>query len=82
MTTVFLLRHAESAPDRGVHESEWPLSAKGEQQALLLKDSLAALDIDRIFSSPYKRAVATVAPFARNHSIKITIAEDLRERKE
>ena len=81
MTTVFLLRHAESAPDRDLDEAEWPLSADGERQAIDLRDYLVSLDIDRIFSSPFARAIATVRPFADRIGRKVEIVSDLRERK-
>jgi len=80
-TTVFLLRHAESAPCRDIPELEWSLSAEGEKQAIILPDYLISLNISRIFSSPYRRAVATVAPFAENVGLEVEIVSDLRERK-
>ncbi len=60
MTTIFLLRHAESAPHKDLPEPEWPLSEQGAKQALEICDLLLPLNIDRIFSSPYKRARETV----------------------
>ena len=81
MTTVYLLRHAESQPDPSVPEPDWPLSARGHQQAEWLKTHLAPLAIDVIYSSPYTRAVATVTPFARATGRVIERIEGLRERK-
>ena len=81
MTTVYLLRHAESQPDPSVPEPDWPLSARGHQQAKWLKTHLAPLAIDVIYSSPYTRAVATVTPFARATGRVIECIEGLRERK-
>jgi|APSaa5957512622_1039677.scaffolds.fasta_scaffold06404_2 2,3-bisphosphoglycerate-dependent phosphoglycerate mutase len=80
-TTLFLLRHAESAPSADLPEPEWPLSPTGEEQALSLCDILPTLKIDHIYSSPYPRAVATAAPFAERAGLTVDIAPDLRERK-
>ena len=81
ISTIYLLRHAESAPDRGLPESDWPLSTRGEAQAQALIPVLKQLEIERIVSSPYLRAQRTVEPFARKAGLKIFIEPDLRERK-
>ena len=81
MKPVFLLRHAESAPDRRIQESEWPLSVEGERQRQELSEGLLGLGIDRIVSSPYKRAMATVELFAEGADLKVEVLSDLRERK-
>ena len=80
-TTVYLLRHAESQADPHIPEPDWPLSARGRQQAELLKTHLAPLAIDVIYSSPYARAVATVTPFSQATGRVIERVEGLRERK-
>jgi broad specificity phosphatase PhoE len=33
ITTLYLVRHAESAPDFSITEADWPLSATGRIQA-------------------------------------------------
>jgi 2,3-bisphosphoglycerate-dependent phosphoglycerate mutase len=81
LTTVYLLRHAESQADPHIPEPAWPLSARGRQQAEGLQTHLAPLAIDVIYSSLYARAVATVTPFASATGHMIERVEDLRERK-
>ena len=78
MTTVTLIRHAESAPDHALPEADWPLSAAGFAQAEALADQL---DVEHIYSSPYVRAVATVAPLANRLGLEISTVPGLRERK-
>jgi 2,3-bisphosphoglycerate-dependent phosphoglycerate mutase len=80
-TIIYLLRHAESAPSRDLPEADWPLSAEGRRQAMDLKEPLGSLEIDHIYSSPYRRAVASVQPFAREQHRRIEVVPDLRERK-
>jgi len=78
--TIYLLRHAESAPDRSLPESNWPLSQQGKVQAEALVPVLKKLGIQRIVSSPYLRARCTVEPFAWKAGLEIAIDTDLRER--
>jgi len=77
---LYLIRHAESAPDFTIEEALWPLSDTGRQQAEHLVDALAPLPITRVVSSPYRRAIATVEPFARRLGAEIHVEHDLRER--
>ncbi|NJN50741.1 MAG: histidine phosphatase family protein [Gammaproteobacteria bacterium] len=79
-TTICLVRHAQSAPSDDVAEADWPLSTLGEQQAQALIETLAPLDITEVVSSPYRRAVATLQPFASHIGASIVIEHDLRER--
>lgn len=81
MTTIYLLRHAQSQPDRDVPDSDWPLSVRGRQQALDLVPVLSRLEIEAIYSSPYRRALETVKPFARHSEIGIVVHESLREQE-
>lgn len=80
MKKIYLLRHAESAADKTLPEPEWPLSENGLDQADALVAALTKLDIGEIVSSPYRRAVATVTPFASQDGIAINTHHDLRER--
>lgn len=81
MTTLYLLRHAESCPTPDVPEPEWGLSANGTNQAEALVERLRPLGITRIYSSPFERAVATARPFAQATGIEIQIVEGLKERR-
>ena len=81
MTTVYLVRHAESAPDRHVPEADWLLSAAGYQQAAALVPVLAELGVTALYSSPYTRAVLTLQPYADHAGLRIISHPGLRERK-
>ena len=78
-TTIYLVRHAHSvySPD----ELGRPLSQKGikdaERITYLLKDAA----IEKVISSPYKRAVQTVDGIASQFQLDIEIMDDLKERK-
>jgi 2,3-bisphosphoglycerate-dependent phosphoglycerate mutase len=74
---LFLVRHASSIGQ----ESDAPLSGEGEAQALELSTALASLGVDQLFSSPYRRALDTMAPFAKTAGLCVGVIDDLRERK-
>ena len=80
MTTLVLVRHAQSAPDPALPEPDWPLSETGRRQAAELAPTLARLGVDALASSPYLRAVETLRPYAEHAGLDIAIDEDLRER--
>src|SRR4051812_35272479 len=80
-TECFLIRHAQSQPNVNVPEPLWPLSAAGREQALHLKSQLLERGIQKIFSSPYPRAIDTVLPLADALGVSIKAQQDLRERK-
>jgi len=81
MTTLILVRHAQSAPDPSLPERDWPLSDKGRAQAAALAPVLAELGIEALVSSPYIRAVETLRPYAEAASLPIEVDEDLCERR-
>ena len=80
MTTLILVRHAQSAPDPALPERDWPLSEKGRAQAAALPPVLAELGVDALASSPYIRAIETLRPYAETAGLEIAVDEDLRER--
>src|ERR1700760_4470369 len=80
MTTLILVRHAQSAPDPALAERDWPLSEKGCQQAADLAPVLTELGVDALASSPFIRAIDTLRPYAEQVGLTIAIDEDLRER--
>jgi 2,3-bisphosphoglycerate-dependent phosphoglycerate mutase len=80
VTTLVLVRHAQSAPDRALPERDWPLSELGRQQAANLTAALQELGVDALASSPFIRAVDTLRPYAEATGLPIAIDEDLRER--
>jgi 2,3-bisphosphoglycerate-dependent phosphoglycerate mutase len=80
VTTLYLVRHAESAPDFSIAESAWPLSAAGRVQATTIAGHAAVFGASRLVSSPYRRAVETLEPTARALALPIETQDDLRER--
>ncbi len=79
-TIVYFIRHAES--DYAVHDDlNRPLTTKGEKDALNVADYLEAKGIEAVLSSPYKRAIDTVKPFADRVNLNIELVHDFRERK-
>lgn len=67
--TLLLIRHAQ-ADERGPKypdDSLRPLVAKGHQQTAALAEVLNALALrpDRLFSSPYRRAIQTAEPLTQ-----------------
>lgn len=80
MTTVYFIRHAE--PNYENHDdSARELSEKGLNDRKLVTKFLSDKHIDAVLSSPYKRAVDTVADFAESANLEIHIIEDFRERR-
>jgi 2,3-bisphosphoglycerate-dependent phosphoglycerate mutase len=79
MTTIYLIRHAQ--PDFTVHnDMERPLTDEGRRSCQWVASYLQKKQIQRIFSSPYRRAVDTVLPFADESHLDIQTVDDLRER--
>ena len=79
ITTVFFVRHAE--PDCRNHDDfSRELSAKGLKDRKLVTEFLSDKSIDIVLSSPFRRAVDTLADFARKKGLEIQIAENFKER--
>jgi 2,3-bisphosphoglycerate-dependent phosphoglycerate mutase len=76
MGRLLLVRHCESTGQA----ADAPLTQAGEAAAIALAERLAALGVDAIYSSPYRRAVATVAPYACIAGAPILEDTRLRER--
>lgn len=73
---ALLIRHAQSthqAPDA-------PLSDLGTEQAERLVATLANLGAGPLYSSPYRRAQDTIAPYAAASAQVVTVLDKLRER--
>ena len=80
MTHVYFVRHAQ--PNYGNHDDRSrELSPKGLADRALVTDCLRDKRVDAVLSSPYKRAVDTVAPLAAELGLDIETVEDFRERK-
>jgi 2,3-bisphosphoglycerate-dependent phosphoglycerate mutase len=81
VTTIYLIRHAQSLPRPELEEADWALSPVGEAQARGLVPVLRALNIRRLYSSPYRRCRDTLAPYASAAGLDIVLESRLRERR-
>jgi broad specificity phosphatase PhoE len=86
MDRLFLLRHAHRLDfvqpewfDTAAYPFDPPLSALGWQQILELTPKLLHLPIDRLYCSPYLRALQTAYPLSRVWNLKICVEFGLRE---
>lgn len=76
MKTIYLVRHCQATGQ----EPEAQLTEKGEEQARQLATFFADYPVDRIISSPYHRAIATIQPLANKRGLVIEEDERLVER--
>lgn len=76
-TVVYLVRHADAG--WSVDEMR-PLSPQGLRDARRVADILSEASPAAIYSSPYTRALSTVAPLAERLGLPILELNDLRER--
>ena len=83
--TLYLIRHAQ-ADERGPQyspkypdDSLRPLIEKGQEQAKALAKALGILDIkfDRLFSSPYTRALETAQPLSERLEVSVEMLTEL-----
>jgi len=80
MTTVYFIRHAES--DNSIRDGRIrPLTEKGMADRALVTTFLQDKGVDTVLSSPFKRAIDTIANFAEISGFEIELVEDFRERK-
>jgi len=80
MTTIYFIRHART--DYTVKDEVYrPLTCEGGESALRVMEFLSEIDIDVIYSSPYKRTVDTIKPYADSVCMEIELVNDLRERE-
>ena len=89
-TIVYLIRHAETAQENGVRNTNEDsqminekeiLSVHGEEQAKRLSENIELNNIDIIWSSSYTRAKATAKYIANNNNLPINLDSNLNERK-
>ena len=80
MTTIYFIRHAQ-ADNTNRDGRNRPLTEKGMSDRALVTEFLRDKKIDAVISSPFKRAVDTVAPFAEGNGFEIELIEDFRERR-
>ncbi len=82
MPILYLIRHGENdftgkrlvGRRPGVH-----LNERGQNQALLVGESLSSVKFRKIYSSPLERAVETAAPLSEALGRKIIVMDSLAE---
>ena len=78
MTTVYFIRHAQS-DHNNQDEQTRGLSAQGKAAVAFVTSFLADKNIAAAFSSPYQRAIDTIADFSEKHGIAIQCFDGFRE---
>ena len=81
---LFLVRHGQQQHPEGPDAKlgEWvdpPLSERGERQAGVVGEALAAELIGAVYCSPLKRAHDTAQQIAKHHGLTPSALEELRE---
>jgi 2,3-bisphosphoglycerate-dependent phosphoglycerate mutase len=76
MKTIYIVRHAK-AVGQPFHA---PLTQEGEEQARCLVSFLEKYPVEIIYSSPFKRTLQTIQPFAERKGISIHKDDRLGER--
>ena len=79
-THLYFVRHAQP-DDSHLDDRSRPLTPIGLADRSEVTKALKGRRITRCVSSPYKRAVDTIAPFCSEEGILITTDERLRERR-
>ena len=89
-TIIYLVRHAETAYENGIRNTNEDsqiinekeiLSVKGEEQAKKLSENNELKNLDIIWSSSYTRAKATAKYIANVNHLPFNLDDNLRERK-
>jgi 8-oxo-dGTP diphosphatase len=77
-----IVRHGKAFPRAKWHETEHerPLLAIGTRQSLALTGLLSAWPVKRLVSSPWKRCVATLTPFAAASGKRVRKSGPLSEK--
>jgi 8-oxo-dGTP diphosphatase len=82
MAVQVLIRHAHAGSRerwKGGDDRLRPLTKKGRRQAEALVRSLAAVPLEGVLSSPYRRCVESVEPLARARGLRIEETPALAE---
>src|ERR1044071_8776484 len=80
MRQIYLIRHAQTRYVPDERDEDRPLTPTGREQAAALSHALHALEIEEIHSSPFRRCVDTIAPFAERAGLPVNHVQGLRER--
>lgn len=80
---LVLVRHAKAKPRSSwtKAEGERPLAATGVRQAQAVGRLLRAWNPKRVVTSPWRRCVATVAPYAKASAAKVKLVDALTEHR-
>jgi len=76
LKNIYVIRHCEAVGQ----PPESPLTERGLKQANDLADFFDNIKVERIISSPYKRAIQTIQPLANQLNIEIEMNSRLKER--
>lgn len=79
-TKIYLVRHAESKYIPNDNNHSRPLTLKGKEDAKTLIEFFREFSIDKVYSSPYIRALHTVEGIAKDKSLNIELMNEFRER--
>jgi 2,3-bisphosphoglycerate-dependent phosphoglycerate mutase len=77
VSEILLVRHCESTGQ----QPEAPLAPAGFESALELADVLAGQPVDHVLSSPFRRTLQTIAPFADRSGLPVHEDPRLAERQ-
>jgi 2,3-bisphosphoglycerate-dependent phosphoglycerate mutase len=77
LSKVLLIRHCEA---NGLREPDDDLTELGLEQAKTLATHLTQFSIDRVISSPYRRALRTIAPFIEASGLALELDQRIAER--
>lgn len=79
---LIIVRHGKAFPRNKWHETEHlrPLLGVGSRQSMALTGLLAAWSPSRLVSSPWKRCVATLKPYAASRGQKIKHKNEISEK--
>jgi len=83
LVRVVLVRHGETGWNKA-HRiqgggSDTPLNATGRRQKTLIARRLQTENLNAVYSSPLRRAVATAQAIADYHNLEVTVEPALRE---
>jgi 2,3-bisphosphoglycerate-dependent phosphoglycerate mutase len=80
MKSLFLIRHGKASLDGS--DRERGLTDEGIEHAKQISDILLKIEpkIQKIFSSPLRRAILTIEPFSQATNLEINVIEDLHEK--
>ncbi len=81
-TEFFFLRHGQTDWNREGRiqgQIDVVLNEEGKQEAKLAATLISPSEIDMVFASPLKRAIATAQVISKFHDIPLFVIEDLKE---